>query len=75
MITDSLFSLLQFWKQQYPSLSVTVSSNKYEFALTLPTIIGAVNVAMGVFCPLSKIGINSRLTNLEPKKEGWDSHK
>jgi hypothetical protein len=38
-----------------PSLSITVSSNKYELELTFPAIIGAVNVAMEVFCPFSEI--------------------
>lgn len=37
-----------------PSLSVTVSSNKYELALTSPTTFGAVNVATDVSLPSSK---------------------
>jgi hypothetical protein len=37
-----------------PSLSVTVSSNKYELALTSPTTFGAVNVATDVSLRSSK---------------------
>src|ERR671915_208468 len=36
-------------------LAITASSNRYELELTSPAIIGAVNVAMEVFCPFSKI--------------------
>lgn len=39
-----------------PSLSVTVNSNKYEFASTFPTTIGALNVAIDVFHPFKEIG-------------------
>jgi hypothetical protein len=40
---------------KWPSLSITVSSNRYELELTFPAIIGAINVAMEVFSPFSKI--------------------
>jgi hypothetical protein len=39
-----------------PLLSVTVNSNKYELAFTFPATVGAVNVAMDVFCPFSETG-------------------
>ena len=57
-----------------PSLSVTVSSNKYELALTSPTTFGAVNVATDVSLPSSKTDGASSSESSIPHAKDTISH-